>query len=918
MHRTTRLAASIGAAFGLTLLAANPALAEETQQLERITVTGSSIKRLAAETASPVQIISRQDIKNTGANTVRQVLDTVTATAGELRDDGNGGSFAAGASGVNLRGLGKGATLVLMNGRRLANYGLADGGKESFVNIDSIPADAVERIEVLKDGASAIYGSDAMAGVINLIMRSEYRGVGLSGSYQSGISPRLGKQGLAGIVAGMGDLDKDRFNVFGNVEFYKREGYMQADVMGSYPEWHKRLVSPAFGDPSLVSYPGNYIVGSSRVPNPACTTKNSAGSCVTDLTHINQFSDPAERVNAIVMGRVALGNSLELFADLSYSHTKTDYLSLPIGINSPATPTRWFDGNAGVIRTYPKPRIPNPLPGAPAGSTVGLEYRFMDANMNWEQPAEANQYRAMTGLKGTFKDWDWEVAMGRVGANAEKNTISQYAPEFNKAIESGEYKIGGTNSDALLARMFHSAVLRGTNYQNFVDGKVTGEIARLPAGPLQAAFGTEYRQESMKIKSGQDVLDAQLVGRGGLWVEGERKLGAFYTELEGPVVKGLTLTGALRADKATGFDAHVSPKLGLRWELTPQFLLRGTAAGGFRAPTIPETQGKIGLTGFFNGTFDPKRCDTATAVRDILRTGDANDRQEATLAYNSGCSVSVPAMISSNKDLKPELSRSLTLGFVVEPVKNWSVAMDYYKVERRDEIAYRDPDYVLAREGDAAYSKLVARAPISAQDQIWINRANTLKPGANLSWSNGQLITLLLQYENFGKTETSGIDLDVAGRIDAGEFGVVRLGLSADYKLTRREWDIDANSYRPNRVGNRGEPRIKAQATGNWTYGNWAYGVRFNYTSATNLNNDETDASVWGPQACQASIKPGDLPCMISSDLTTTLGLTYKGFKGLTLQATLGNATNEDGLVNLRDGYTFRTRTLKLGFEYKF
>ncbi|MBH9577374.1 TonB-dependent receptor plug domain-containing protein [Inhella proteolytica] len=892
----------------------------DASKLERVVVTGSSIKRLAAETASPVQIVSRQEIKQTGANTVRQVLDTITATTtGELRDDGAAASFASGASGVSMRGLGKGATLVLVNGRRVANFGLADGAKETFVNIDAIPADAIDRLEILKDGASALYGSDAMAGVINIITRSEFRGIGGQASYQSGIDPNIGKQTTASIVAGIGDLAKDRFNVFANVEYYKRERYFLTDVMGYYPEWHKRIVSPAFGDPSLVSYPGNFFNGSTRVANPACpsTQRNSAGACTTDINGINQFSDGAERLNSFMMARVMLGENLEFFGDASYSKTRVDYLAIPFGINAPATPFRWFDGNAKVVRQVNKPMLPVGHPLNTFTRPIGLEYRFMDPGLSWEAPAEATQYRVLAGLKGTFGEWDWEVSAGRVGSDAVKESLAPHAATFIKAIESNEYKIGGQNSPELLQRMFHSAAINGDNYQNHIDAKMTGELMRLPAGPLQAAFGIEHRAEHVYIKSVDEVMRAELIGRGALWVEGKRDLDAAYAEFEGPLVKNLTANAAVRFDKATGFDGRFSPKAGLRWVVSPQLLVRGTASGGFRAPNIPETLGKIGVTGFFNSTYDPKRCDTATQIRDILRTGDANDRAEATAAYNSGCLASVPAMISANKNLEPELSRSYTLGFVFEPTADTSLAFDYFKIERRNEISSRDPSYVLDREGKAGYENLIARAPISAQDKIWSDRANALKPGSNIAWGAGSLITLLLQYENFGKTETSGIDFDISTRF-TGDLGTLRLGLSTTYALSYRAWDIDEGKYRPNTVGLRGVPRIKSVVSGAWTTGPWTYGVRFNYTSSTQLNFDETDVGTWAPSACETRLKPGDLPCYLGSDITTQLSLAYTGFKGLTLRASMGNAFGEERPVDLRGGYGVRPRTVKIGFEYKY
>ena len=923
---------TVAFASGLVCLSAHAQAQQDPVQLMRVEVTGSNIKRLAAETASPVQVISRTEVKQTGANTVRQVLDTITATnTNELRDDGSSTSFAAGATGVGMRGLGKGATLVLLNGRRIANFGLADGAKETFVNIDSIPADVIDRVEILKDGASAIYGSDAMAGVINIITRRDYSGVGLSANYQQGMSPSTGKQVTAGIVAGKGDMARDRYNVLANLELYKREGYVVADVLPYYPSWHKQFVNPAFGDPSLVSYPGNLIKGvrnakgefvatAPRAANQACPASqlNSAKACTMNLNDINPMSDPSERANLYTAGRLAINENLEAFAEVSLSHTKTKYRDLPYGINNPGTPFRWFDGNAKVIQTVNKPVLAADNPANHTGGLAGLEYRFADNPDMWAAPATADQYRVMAGFRGTYGNWDWETAFGQVGADAKKYNRGAHRTHFINAIESGEYKVGGQNSQELLDRMFVDTEMKGENRTRFIDAKVSGEVAKLPAGALQMALGVDLRDEHVKIKSSDNVMAAQAIQRGSVWVEGDRKLTATFVELEGPIIKGMTANAALRYDKATGFEGRLSPKLGLRWELSPQLLLRGTYAGGFRAPNIPETLGKVGLTGFFNGTVDPRRCDTATAIKKILETGNANDKQDAVTVNNTGCNVSVPAMISANPNLKPELSTSKTFGFVFEPIRDFSVAVDYFHIERRDEIAYRDPGYVLARENKPEYAALIARQPVTAQDEAWAARANALKPGANLSWPTGQLITLLLQYENFGKTESSGIDLDLKGRFKVADVGTFTIGWQTTYALKSRGWDIDADDWRPNTVGLRNTPRVRSVLTTQWARGDWTAGLRFNYTTRTELNGDETTLGTWGESACQARLKPGSLPCYYGRDLTTHFNMAYTGIKNLRLSMNIGNLFHDEFPVDLRGGYGVRPRTIKVGAEYKF
>jgi len=896
--------------------------AQPSQQLERVYVTGSNIKRIDNETAAPIQVISRKEIQQTGANTVRQILDTFTSTTlNELRDDGSSNSFASGASGTSLRGLGKQGSLVLLNGRRIANYALADGAQITFPNVDSLPADVVDRVEILADGASAIYGSDAMAGVINIITRKDYVGLGASVNYQVNKRPSVGNQRTASLVGGFGDLERDRFNVLANVEMYKRDGYMLSEIIPSYPEWHKRIVSTAFGDPSLASYPGNLFKGGTRsIAVAGCTNKNTAGFCVTDVNGLNQVSDPAKRINAFTAARAKLSDTLEGFAELSYSKTETDYRAVPFGMNAPGTPYTWFDGNARQVQIVPKPLIAANNPANSLGQAAGLEYRFMDNLNMWENPAEASQYRVLAGLRGTFGGWDYEAALGRTAADGYKAGKGAHRVDFINAITSGEYKIGGTNSQELLDRMFRRTRLNGENHTNFVDAKVTGELFKLPAGAVQVAFGGELRDEYVKIKSDENLLAAQIIGNGSVWVEGSRKLAAVFGEAEIPIVKGLSANTALRYDRASGFDGRFSPKVGLRWEATRSLLLRGTVASGFRAPGIPEAQGKIGLTGFFGSTLDPRRCDTATQIRDILKTGNTADQNDGQAAYDSGCSVSLPAMISANPKIKPETSRSATLGFVYQPSKQFSASIDYFTIERRDEISYRTPSYVLAREltDPAEYGALIARLPVSSTDMQRADRANTLSPGANISWSAGPLVSLLLQYENFGKTKSSGFDIDLNGNVSNEGFGRLDLGLKATYATEFMTWDVAGNKYRPNTVGNRNVPRVKAVGSAAWSKGAWGAGVRVTYYSATNLNNDETDIATWGAAGCTTRLKPGELPCYRGEDYRVDLNLSYTGIKDLTLALNLGNAMGDQLPVNLRDGYGVRPRTFRLGASYRF
>jgi iron complex outermembrane receptor protein len=902
---------------------------EQTQQTQRVYVTGSNIKRTDTETASPVTVLRRQDIQQTGASTVRGVLDTLTSfDTSTLRDNGNSTSFARGASGASIHSLGKAATLVLVNGRRVSNYAFADGGKETFVNVDSIPADAIERIDIMADGASALYGSDAMAGVINIITRNSFEGVKLSADVTRPQGASYGGENTAAITAGKGNFDRDGYNVYATVEGYRRFGYMLADVKDRYAPWHRQYVSPAFGDPSVYSFPGNLNEAKTsthpaiRQPVASCpaSQRNAGGLCTSDINGINQYSDPAKRVNMFSQGRFKLSEKTTAFAEVSYSSTETTYQSLPYA-NAAGSASNWFDGNTKTSQSVPKPKLAVGNPANPFPYPVGIDYRFMDNMDMWVSPSKATQYRAMAGLEGTLANgWDWQAAIGRVGGDAKSRDRGPDRDAMPAAVSSGEYKIGGPNPQALLDRMFPEIGTNAKLSQDWVDAKVSGDTGiQLPGGPLAFAVGGEYRHESMFIRSTDNVVEARIIGRGSLWIDGERNMGALFGELTAPITKTLEANAAVRVDKNQGFDSHVSPKVGLTYKAIPEVMFRATYAGGFRAPNIPETLGKVGLTGFFNSTLDPKRCDTATKVRDILKKGNANDVSDATVAYNSGCLTSVPAMISSNAGLKPETSRSMTLGFVLEPVKNLNASVDYWKIERRDEISYRDPSYVLAREDSPAYKPLIARNPVSEQDVRLTDRANQLQPGANLAFTSGNIQSLLLNYENFGKTETSGVDIDLKSRVKFGSFGTLNLGLANTVALTYRSWDIDAGSYRPNVIGNRTYPRLKTVLSLSLNTGNLTSTMRVNRTSSMTLNYDETDQATWGVAGCQARIKPtADVPCYQPVSLRTDLNFSYTGFRNLRLALDIRNALNDAAPIDLRGGYALRPRQVKVSAEYLF
>lgn len=904
-----------------------PAAPADGPAVQRVVVTGSNIKRIDGETASPVQVVTHEEIVAIGASTVKEVLDTLTSNTGALTDLGGGNSFASGASGVSLRNLGKGSTLTLLNGRRVSNYGLADGGQETFVNIDSLPAEIIDRVEILLDGASAIYGSDAVAGVINIITKKSYNGVTVrAGARQSLANGHLDKDQTASITGGIGDFDKDGYNVFGNFEAYHRTPYSDRDVEAAVPTWYKER-NPSFGVTSTYAYPGNFVDKyPTNYSDPALAGKSFStpmAGCATLVSGLCRFDQydrlgihaEAKRYNFFGGGRLNLGNGRTAFSEVTYAQTTTTYYNPPPIMQYTGTPSTWYDAKDSHLNSFTEPKLPVGNPSNPYSFPVALRYRYADDPSMFKSVAESKQYRVLAGLEGTDFGWEWNTAVGAMGSRVINDSRSaKSAVNYLAAINSGEYKFYGVNSPALLDRMFPNIRFGGESKQYWIDAKATRELMQLPGGPLSLAIGGDYRRDSFNSYVSDNVANGEVVGYGSINVDGSRNVSAAFAELNAPLTKKLELNGAIRADKVGESDVSFVPKLGLRYQVTPSFMLRGTIANGFRAPNVAET-GKVSLSAFQNGIVDPKRCAAANQLYDILKTGNAVDIADAARARDLGCNTSFAVAVQGNPDLQPEKSKSLNLGFVLEPFKNTTLTMDYYRIERRNEIGTKGVDQILANEDAVPGS--VNRLAVTADDQRLSARAMELSGGKNIQFPVGPVSNLYQRYENLNKTRVQGIDVELANRISLGSNGKLNNSIKANYQLDYRGWDTITNSYTENLVGNYANYRYNIRAATNWTKGVWTLGGALTYVPATRLVTDRYDDN-YTADGCAAQGISAD-QCKLSQDLLVNLNFSYTLMSKATLHFNLDNVFNRSPQIDMRaTNPPLRGRTARANLEYTF
>lgn len=921
-------------AVAFTLGASSLVMAQQiadTAPIQKVIVTGSNIKRaIDTETTSPVQVVTAAEIKTIGASTVKDVLDTITGNTGALSDLGGGNSFASGASGVSLRNLGKNSTLTLLNGRRVANYGLADGGQETFVNIDALPSEVIERIEILLDGASAVYGSDAIAGVINIITKKDFEGALIkAGARQSLRKSALNKDQTASLTLGKGDYLNDGWNVFGHLEAFHRTPYADREIESAVPQWYLDHVNPSFGVTSTYAYPGNYV---DRYPNPYPTNPALAGktfstpvagcTTITDGTcRFDQYDRlgihaEAERYNFFGSGRIKLANNRSIFTELTLGHTTTTYYNPPPIMQYTGTASRWYDAKNNRLKFFTEPKLPVGHPNNPYSFPVSLRYRYADDVNMFKGEAIAKQYRLLTGIEGTDFGWDWNAAVGVMGSKVANDIRGgKHAANYLAAVTSGEYKFGGVNSPELLDRMFPVLTFGGESKQTFVDARASRELMQLQGGAMALAVGADFRKDSFDAYVSDNISNAEIVGYGSINVSGSRNISAVFAEVNAPITKKLELNGAVRLDKVGSTDVSAVPKLSAKYEVSKSLAFRGTYAHGFRAPNVAET-GEVALSAFNNGVTDPKRCAAATQIYDVLRNGTTLDKADALRARDLGCGVSFASSVQGNPDLEPEKARSINLGVVFEPIRNLSMTLDYYRIERRNEIGTLSTSSVLAREDEAPGS--VQRLAVTEDDQRLAARASELS-GRTLAYPVGPISALYRQYLNLNKTRVSGLDMEVKHLWNMGANGRLRTNIKANYQLDYRGWDTIENDFTENLVGNYAQYKYNVRANTSWTRGPLTLGATGTYVPETTLYDDKYDTFNFDNEdGCGASGIPSEY-CRLEADALLDVYGSYQINKNLSAYVNLYNVTNREPRVDVRAGNPpLRGRSIRLSVEYKF
>ena len=900
---TLRLTALAAALLALNVQAqtTEPQQPQQPQQLQRVEITGSNIKRINAETAVPVQVVTRAQIEASGVTTVKGLIDELSASTGGLSDIEGGNRFSPGASAISFRGLGEKATLVLLNGRRIAPYGLADYAT-LITNVDALPIDAIERVEVLKSGASAIYGSDAIAGVVNFITRRDFKGFVAGASYADSLNKPVFGEKNAYVLAGMGDIAQDRFNVFGMLSGYQRDPLFYSEIINDTPE---RLTqySPSYGTPSTFSYPGN-IIGQGALAG--CTTKNAAGLCVYNRYERFQAIPDNKRLNFTGQFRFALDADTEVFVDAMASRTEVAYSGAFQTYGGANTgPIVWGNPGNNTSQTFRYRNLPATHPLNTLGRPAEFRYRFVDSGEG--KSVEATEYRVVAGIKGIWNNYDWEVALNQMGSDVDSKDRGSFSNSGFKAMigdynnpgadffnKTGGYKIGQVNSAEVLNTLFPTYGYKGSNKTTTLDAKMSGELMALPAGMMSFAAGLVLTKENIKIDPTANLRAGDIVGNGLSAADSSRNFSAVFGELSVPVLKSLEAQVAARLDKYPGFGAHFSPKLALRFQPAKEFLLRGTIENGFRAPNLTESADSTKFA--FQNAPDPKRCAPARNLQRDLRAQAAplpnSDPNKALLLARGDSAVSnecgSAALITrNNPDLKPETARTVSAGFVFEPVNEFSLALDYWNIERKDEIAARSGSRLLSEEG--------AGSPNVLRDPIALDPTFTAAERAQYGVTAGKLSAVLRQFVNLNKTKTDGFDLEARFRTDTpiGKLGVT---LTGTYTQGYHLWNTTTNQWSANYAGGYTTPRLRSNVSFSLRTPQWTHALSFRNSTGYKIDYNADD------DTCAENVGFGVDPkdCRVPGNTVTDYYIAYNGIKHLQLSMNFFNIFNKGAPTDVR------------------
>ena len=744
---------------GLAVIAAIPmfssvqvlAADEAAKSIEKIQVTGSRIKRSDMETASPVTLIGADEIRASGATSVDSVLQQMTAAGGAMTNPGvNTGS--GGNASINLRGLGSPRTLVLVNGRRMINSGT---GAASTVDLNTIPVSMIKQIEVLKDGASAVYGTDAVAGVVNIILKNDFEGLDLnvntamtskhdatenSIDFTVGTSFDKGNIVFGAQYTNRGEASQsnrdfsscpileDENGLYCGGSSFSEGGHIQSNLTAPILNEKNEIEQTGVANDSGLSGLG----GSLHRYSTAADAYNYASS--------SYLYTPMNRLNITGLGTYEISDDTSFFSEFTYTKRWSEQQLAPQPINFAFDYDPSTMGDSLLGQTYDKREVANnafvkdadgqyvtTATNYAAGDPISYRRRMSESGTrNYSQTVDT--VRIVVGAEGVIDDYSWDIS-----ANFGRNdSVSKTSNLHNVSSLTADVEAGTFNplseadwAQSNVSQYIYKEQESGGSQLFIVSGSLSGELFELPAGYAAFAAGVEHRQE--KAWQDPDSIAAQGLGNdpridptsGGFNVDEAYVEFAIPLLADAPFAESVELSAAIRAFDYSTFGSDNTWKLGLTWRVNDELMLRGVRSTAFRAPTVDELYSGKAIS------------------YDSVDYDGADDQAEVTVGGNS--------------NLTPEEADTLTFGVVYEPqwLDGFSMTVDYYDIEIENAISSYTSQFVV----DQCIN------PNGTGTTLCDNTGAFLRTDGRIVFNN--------QLRNIGSEKTSGIDLNLKYSFDA-------------------------------------------------------------------------------------------------------------------------------------------------------
>ncbi|CAM2142908.1 iron complex outermembrane recepter protein [Pararobbsia alpina] len=844
---------------------ANP----DATKLERVEITGSLIKKADKTGNTTVQSVSAKEIEDSGYTTVGDFLRGTSANDASSWGQTTMNGTAPGGAGIALRGLSEKYTLVLVDGQRVANYALAVNFTDTFFDVNTIPLNIVDHIDIVKTGAVSQYGSDAIAGVVNIITKKNYHGLEITSDLGKAQHPG-DATGTFGILGGFGDLNADRYNITAAASYYRDTGSRLSDRdMSSSSDFSRfpgGMAQPT--GPNQQNFwqtSPTTTQALSPCPPGAIGTSDST-VCNYNTQHNYSLIPETTRLNAKIHGLFKVTDDVQAYADFWVSRNETVQYS---GIASATGISNVFNLVPGQL-TPLNNTVPAGNPYNPFGVDTPINYSFL--NDQTAVDTVSTYWKASTGVKGSFSvpkfgDWDWDVQYGHsqsVVSSTYENTLNVNA--WESALANGTLNFSNPVYPAGLFEDDNQSAI--SKLDSVTATTSTTNLFTLPAGDVGFGVGTEFRHET-------DIINPTTLANQGITapariqsVDGERNIAAVYYQFDIPLIKNLTFTQSGRYDHYSDFGGAFSPNFALRYQPVSMLTTYASYGRGFRAPTAVENS---------QATF---------ISHQTLSDKNAPGGAQSIFAseYNAG-----------NPNLQPEHTKNYNIGFALSPDSTTDFGAAFYKVKIDGVIGTTDP-----------------QALLDAND-----------PSTVIRNADGSLRYINMQFQNLGSLDTDGFDFDFRKSLSTG-FGTFTLAGDWAYvwhfKLTQPggggTQDFAGNNGALNQPFGASNPRWKGNTSLTWDYAKFTTTLTWQYTGPySNIIADQIGLGGTGSVASYSQFN---------------LFTSYRGFKNWTIYAGIDNlfdkappfdpvwTLNPDLTGYDQSLYTNLGRFFQIGATYRF